>query len=222
MLAAAVSASRDLSYRVKLTDSSDSSTTEGAFDPATNTGYLRVTGPSGVTLEEWLIKGELYIRSLVNPVVTRAPGKGYELGWGGGTTETLTVGMPGVGAADPNKLLLAAEKSDLPVTRTSANSFRIENLKHYEGTGPDAGISKIVVEVTLGADKRVAKMVVTYTFHSDVSSSANAGPSSDPSAEASSAPGGNSIAIHSVTTMELSDYGKPVTVERPTVGAKAK
>src|SRR6185295_8424423 len=72
-LAAAVSASRGISYRVKNTiiprsqPASPQMVITGAFDPATRTGYLRFASADGTPLsEERLVDGDLYIGDLVH------------------------------------------------------------------------------------------------------------------------------------------------------------
>src|SRR5690349_20910417 len=65
-LAAAVAASQSTSYRVKTTidmrsdPASPPTIVEGAFDPATTTGFLRVPVSNGARHEERLIRGDWY------------------------------------------------------------------------------------------------------------------------------------------------------------------
>jgi hypothetical protein len=191
-LAAAVAASQSTSYRVKTTidmrsdPGSRPTIVEGAFDPATTTGFLRVPVSNGARHEERLIGGDWYTGDAGidgKMVWTHNPGKYTTLVY------NAKSGLFAVVSADPRSQLDALEQSGARISQIGPEKYHFEaplpvrkGLKSGTMTG----------DVTLGADQRVAKVVYQVRLHATV------------------------IGV----TMELSDYGDPVTVERP--GGPAK
>ncbi|MEU7867143.1 hypothetical protein [Dactylosporangium sp. NPDC049140] len=209
-LAAAISASRGISYRVKNTiiprsqPGRPSMVVTGVFDPATATGYVRfAAGDEAPWWEERLVDGDLYTADLGHPRPaptpnhfkpapspdqlvdwSRVPGKKY--------TSLPYDPKGGVLAvsADPEQLLDALAQSGAKISQTGPDKY------HFEVTiPPRTGLidGKVVGDVTVGSDHRVAKVVYEATLRSATETGVVD------------------------ETLELSDYGSPVTVERPGV-----
>lgn len=185
-LAAAVAASDDISYRVKVTWASGGKvlqTTEGAFDPASRTGYLNSASPEAeVVYYERLIDGTRFVSSSGS----RDKWKQYP-----DTHDRLAydsaLNSAASASADPKALFDLLVAAGAVITQNDAG-FHFEVTANQEQT--------LVGDVTLGADKRIAKVTYDETFRS--------GKNGDVSTSTSS------------MTVELSDYGTPVRVERPT------
>lgn len=185
-LAAAVDASDDISYRVKVTWASGGKvlqTTEGAFDPASRTGYLNSSSPEAeVVYYERLIDGTRFVSSSGS----RDRWKQYP-----GTHDRLAydsaLNSAASASADPKALFDLLVAVGAVITQNDAG-FHFEVTAGQEQT--------LVGDVTLGADKRIAKVTYDETFR--------IGKNGDVSTSTSS------------MTVELSDYGTPVRVERPT------
>ena len=189
-LAAAVGASQGTSYRVKNTVSnrslpgSPSMIIEGAFDPATATGYLHIPFDDGSWQEERLVDGDLYRTNAF---------AGQRVDWqhdpGKHTTLTYDVKTDVLAAsADPQQLFDALTQSGAKLNQTGPDKY------HFEAAiPPRKGLTggNMVGDVTVGPDNRIAKVVYEATLRSAADTTVLDG------------------------TLELSDYGSPVTVERP-------
>jgi hypothetical protein len=199
-LAAAAAASDDISYRIKLTTTavgaSHALTYEGAFDPRTDTGYVRCVGDAGV-LTELLIDGTRYIGT--EPLPGRSPAGNHEAysryGRYPGTFDRLAYGLSGtpvVGAAtaDPATLFKALREANATTSQNPDGSlhFQIRQATNHDATVMDG-------DVTIGADGRVAKVAITGSWESTVKGRLDRG--------------------EFTTTLELSDYGLEVKVDRP-------
>ncbi|MEH0827772.1 MULTISPECIES: hypothetical protein [unclassified Micromonospora] len=213
-LAAAAAASENISYRVKVTTTvkdklppkdelpepvSASWVTEGAFDPATATGYLDspYTGLRPVVAagfeHERLVNGVRYIggRDGSAPdngkiVWSRYPGRqdnlDYDLALRGGLTAS----------ANPQELFGALRRAGAKVTETRGGAYHFEvEVKDDPSRGV---VDRLVGEVTLGADKRIAKVAYDRT---------------------ASVTRGEVYTYHLHVVTELSDYGTPVKVKPP-------
>jgi hypothetical protein len=209
-LAAAVSASRATSYRVKNTityrsqPNSPQTVITGAFDPATTTGYLRFASADGTPWsEERLVGGDLYIGDLVHlrPVPsntakkpapspddrvdwTHDPGKKYT----GLRYDDAKTGVLGTVPADPGELFDALTRSGARISQTGPDTYHFEVAV---APRPNLSDGKVVGDVTLGSDHRVAKVVYEATMHFATET------------------------FVADETLEFSDYGTAVTVERP-------
>ncbi|MFF5294395.1 hypothetical protein [Paractinoplanes globisporus] len=207
-LAAAVSASQDISYRVKNTivvrsqPGRPSMVVTGAFDPATTTGYLFfASGHARPWSEQRLVNGDLYTADLVHlqPVPsnpkgkptpsidqrvdwTHDPGKKYT-----NFVYDLKTGVLSL-SADPHQLFDALTNSGAKISQTGPDRY------HFEvAIPPRKGLTggAMAGDVTVSSDKRIAKVVYQATQRFATETAVFDG------------------------TLELSDYGSPVTVERP-------
>jgi hypothetical protein len=184
-LAAAVAASDDISYRVKVTWSGPGGimqVTEGAFDPATRTGYLN-SGVPGVEVAyyERLIDGTRFVGSSGS----RDKWKQYP-----GTHDRLAydsaLDSAASASADPKALFDLLVAAGAVITQNDAGF-------HFE-VSPDQG-HKLVGDVVLGADNRIATVTYDEAWHIEKNGDVETSTSS--------------------MTIQLSDYGTPVQVERP-------
>jgi hypothetical protein len=205
-LAAAVSASQGISYRVRNTitvrsrPGSPPMVVTGAFDPATTTGYLFfASGDASPWSEQRLVDGDLYTADLVhlrpvpsNPARKPVPSADQRVDWthdpGRKYTNFVYDLKTGVLplSTDPQQLFDALAKSGAEISETGPDRY------HFEvAIPPRTGLTDgtMVGDVTVGSDRRIAKVVY----------------------QAGSATGGAELD----GTLELSDYGRPVTVERP-------
>lgn len=185
-LAAAVAASQNSSYRLKITidypaaPGAPSMIVEGAFDPVATTGYLRSVFADGTRGgEERLIDGDRY---------TAVPGSDGKLVWWrhpGKFTKLDFKRFITVVSADPQSQFDTLKQSGAKISRTGPDTY------HFEAPMPKLKGDKdgrMIGDVTVGADQRVAK--VAYEAVVDATT------------------------VLAGVTMELSDYGAPVTVER--------
>jgi len=210
-LAAAVTASGGISYRVKDTVSFRSlpgmptAVMTGAFNPVTTTGYLRTTWTDGSRSEQRLVGGDLYTADFTNPgpsphinpstaVGKPAPSPDEQVQWSHDPdkkyanldydpkTEMIPL------SADPQQLLDDLTQSGATVRQTGPTTY------HFEVAIPPRGGLKegtMVGDVTVGSDHRVAKVVYQATLRFASETDVVDG------------------------TLELSDYGTPVIVQRP-------
>jgi hypothetical protein len=189
-LAAAVVASQGTSYRVKNTlinrslPGSPSQIIEGAFDPATATGYVHIPFDDGSWHEERLVDGDLYRTTAV---------AGQRVDWQldpgkhTGLSYDVKTGMLAA-SADPQQLFDALTQSGAKISQSGPTKY------HFDvAISPRKGLTggNMVGDVTVGPDKRIAKVVYEATLRSATDTTVLDG------------------------TLELSDYGSPVTVERP-------
>jgi len=190
-LAAVLTNSENISYRVKLTTSFKSAGgqpwgTHGAFDPATNTGQLYAPYQDGTGYyEERLINGVRY-DGATGATFKREPGTftylNYEQTLGGMLTAT----------ADPQQLFRTLQNAT--VTQTSAGTY------HFTAdinTDPASGLlsDRLTGDITVNADHRIAS--VSYERTSQVTKN------------------GKVETMAYQVLVELSDYGRPVTVQAP-------
>lgn len=198
-LASAIAASESTSYRVKVTNKSittpgaPATTTEGAFDPATDTGWLRTPYTEGPGWsEERLIRGVRYAGDAgVDRIVhwKRHPGTHTSLNYDGGLGGALGA------SASPDDLFEALRQAGVTVTETGPGAY------HFTVAVKDlpAGWASDALEgdIRLDADNRVARVEYERAVEYDAK--------------------GRIDAARWTITMDLSGYGSPVTVEEPTI-----
>ncbi|SCL64233.1 hypothetical protein [Micromonospora chersina] len=203
-LAAAVTASESTSYRVTVrrsnrVDPNWVETTTGAFDPRSADGWLRTPYPDGVSYtEERLVDGVYYVGG--SDGRRKLPWKRYP---GERKYLPFDVAMGGAlgASSDQDGLFQVLKRNDATVTRTGQRAYHFSVEPTGESTGFDADAplvsEKIVGDVTLGADDRIAELAyeVTLVFRKN----GKVGPPTS-----------------TQVTMAFSGYGRPVTVERPT------
>ncbi|SCL53389.1 hypothetical protein GA0070606_2112 [Micromonospora citrea] len=200
-LVAAVTASENVSYRMRLTTSAGSGqsrmTYEGAFDPRTATGYVRQPQDDSVTTE-LLINGTRYVGG--EPPLGRPPadkeGPGETYGRYGqypGKHDRFSLygdAVLGAAAPDPAALFRALKDANATVTQRPDGSLHFE----YAAQTKD-GSTTTSGDVTRGADGRVAKVALTGTWQSTLKGRLDTGTYA--------------------ATLELFDYGVEVKVQRP-------
>ncbi len=194
-LAAAIAASEKLSFTGKLhiatatvTGHRSEAVFDTAFDPATTTGYERSTDGMDVRL----INGTMYRKYLpVDNAFTQCKGTINSLdGISALSKHTVNYGELG-SSADPEQLFQMLRQASAKITKVSPDQY------HFEVTDK---ASKMVGDITVNADKRVAK--VAYDLTETVQQNDSAGQK-----------GGT----HTIKMIyEFSEYGMPVTVEPPT------
>ncbi|PYC65790.1 hypothetical protein C7C45_27435 [Micromonospora arborensis] len=199
-LVSAATASENISYRMRLTNSGPGGLTyEGAFDPRTATGYVRAPQDDSV-MTELLINGTRYEggeRPQGKLPADKGPGETYgRYGQYPGKYDRLSLygdGNDVLGAAepDPAALFAALKRENASVTETPDGTLHFT----YSTTGKD-GSSSTAGDVTLDGDGRIAKVALTFTWQSTVKGHLDTGT------------GGS--------TLELFDYGVDVTVKPPT------
>ncbi|MEU4479395.1 hypothetical protein AB0F68_15225 [Micromonospora sp. NPDC023966] len=211
-LAAAAAASQNVSYRVKITtrDGSakpgklsawvaDTWVTEGAFDPATDTGYWNspwegksrpsvVSGWSG----EKLVGGVRY-----RAAIDGSDRSGRKLAWsreeGRYDHLDLDTAMGGsLGAsASPEELFRVLGQAGATVTERSSGVYHFELA--LTKPSPEVLADRFEGEVRIGADDRIAR--VSY--------------------DRTSRPARDNHTWHLAVVIEFSGYGLPVKVEPP-------
>ncbi|MEU5786175.1 hypothetical protein ABZ754_00410 [Micromonospora purpureochromogenes] len=199
-LVSAVTASENISYRMRLTSSGPGGLTyEGAFDPRTATGYVRCPQDDSV-MTELLIDGTRYIggeRPLGKlPADKAGPGETYgRYGQYPGKHDRLSLydggsGVLGAVSPDPAALFTALKSANATITENPDGS------PHFTYTVTDkTGSTSATGDVTLSRDGRIAKVVLTVTWQTTAKGRLDQGTST--------------------LTLELSDYGLPVKVQRP-------
>ncbi|GAA3755183.1 hypothetical protein GCM10022225_44920 [Plantactinospora mayteni] len=200
-LAAAAAASENISYRMRLTESGpDGLTYEGAFDPRTDTGYVRVPMEDSV-MTELLVNGTRYVGGeppLGPPPPDRdGPGETYgRYGQYPGKHDRLSLygssdSALGAAAPDPAALFKALKDANATVTENPDGTLHFEYATQFEhGSSTTSG------DITRDGDGRVAKVLFTFTWQSTAKGRTDTGTST--------------------ATLELFDYGVEVKVERPT------
>ncbi|MFI7279661.1 hypothetical protein ACIBOV_05285 [Micromonospora chersina] len=203
-LAAAVATTENTSYRVAVrrtnqVDPNWVEITTGAFDPATANGWLRTpyTGGGVGFMEERLVDGVYFVGDA---------GEDRKLHWeqhrGKRKYLPFDVAMGGSlsASAGQDGLLQVLKKTGATVTRTGdrAYHFSAEPTGKDTGFGPGAPLESetVVGDVTLDAQNRIAKL--DYELTLVWNKNGKIGPP----------------AVVRVS-MTFSDYGAPVTVERP-------
>jgi len=139
-----------------------------------------------------LINGVRYIGSSGSKTWKQEPGTFENLGY----DEGLGVGT----SADPQQLLDALQHADATVTKTGAHTYHFQSTKAYD-TQYATGQRTFTGDVTLDAGNRIAKVTYESTDKGQMKPGAKDG-----------------VAYEStyVASTELSDYGLPVVVEKPT------
>lgn len=194
-LAAAVVASQNISYRVKVTaglpsDRGSRGTTEGAFDPETATGTLSSTQPDG---------GNVYQERLVGGVrFTGCSGCGGKWKQYPGKQDRLAydkaLGGVAGSTADPERLFDALRQQGAKITQAGAGSYHFEVV--LTGESGVVQSDTLVGDVTLNADKRISK--VDYQRTTKVEKK------------------GKTYTDSYLVTVELSGYGTAVKINKPT------
>jgi hypothetical protein len=199
-LAAVITASESTSYKLKVTtrtavpapkNITDTHVTVGAFDPATITGYLcELNADSNCLHEQRLIEGVMFDRSLVSKW-KQWPGKQARLAYVYGLDGAISA------SADPDELLKALRGADAKITKVNANTY------HFE----------IVLQPPKPSGASSSKPIVTYT--GDLVVDAAAQHIAKVTFEVTER-GDSTATSPTQVTLEFSDYGSPVPVERPT------
>jgi hypothetical protein len=191
-LAAVIAASQDTSYRVKNTVTVKSPhvslVVSGAFDPATTTGYMRIPFSNGGYREERLIHGDLYT------IEVDAGGRGdWQLADKKHTTLPFDVKLNVLAlSADPQQMFAALTQSGAKISQTAPDKYHVVvPIPPRKGFNGSMSSGTLVGDVTVGADKRIAKVAYEATVRGSTETAVFDG------------------------AMELSGYGSPVTVERP-------
>ncbi|MGI5525128.1 hypothetical protein ACQEUX_29905 [Micromonospora sp. CA-259024] len=199
-LVSAAAASENISYRMRLTNSGPQGLTyEGAFDPRTATGYVRVPQDDSV-MTELLINGTRYEggeRPLGKLPADKGPGETYgRYGQYPGRYDRLSLyddgnGVLGAAQPDPAALFAALKRANATITENPDGTLHFT----YTTTGRD-GSSSTAGDVRLDRDGRIATVALTVTWQSTAKGRLDTG------------------TVNS--TLELFDYGTDVTVKRPT------
>jgi hypothetical protein len=200
-LASAVTASENLSYRMRLTNSGPGGLTyEGAFDPRTDTGYVRAPQDDS-TMVELLINGTRYTGGELPPggkLPAGSEGLTEKFGRYGehpGKYDRLSLydggdGVLGAASADPAALFAALKSANATITGNADGTL------HFAfATMEEKGSTSTAGDVTLDRDGRIATVTLTVTWQSTEKGRLDQG------------------TVRS--KLELFDYGVPVTVERP-------
>ncbi|MEH1055913.1 hypothetical protein V6U89_11955 [Micromonospora sp. CPCC 206171] len=205
-LVSAVTASENISYRMRLTNSGPGGLTyEGAFDPRTATGYVRCPQDDSV-MTELLIDGTRYVggeRPLGKLPADKGPGETYgRYGQYPGRYDRLSLydggdGVLGAVSPDPAVLFTALKSANATITENPDGS------PHFAYTvTQEMGSTSATGDVTLDRDGRIAKVVLTVTWQTTAKGRLDQGTST--------------------STLELSDYGVAVKVQRPADVVKVK
>ncbi|MER7893716.1 hypothetical protein ABTX15_28265 [Micromonospora sp. NPDC094482] len=199
-LVSAVTASENISYRMRLTNSGpDGLRYEGAFDPTTATGYVRVALDDSI-MTELLIAGTRYEggERPHGPLPSdKGPGETYgRYGQHPGTYDRLSLyadgsNVLGAAAPDPAALFAALKSANATITENPDGTL------HFEyATSAEKGSTTTRGDVTLDGDGRIAKVAITGTWQTTAKGRLDKGTFA--------------------STLELFDYGVEVKVNRPT------
>ena len=203
-LEAAVSATENLSYKIKVTShvksvpGSQDQVSAGAFAPATDTGYLRTPYDDGPGFDEQrLINGTLYLGSAGIDQVLHwdlQAGKDHSLDLVGDAASGLST------SADPTTLLQALRKEGARVTQSGSSTYHFAFDVAKQDLLPSSVYDKFSGDVKVGPDNRIAS--VSYErlllWHKAGVNRPDGPPVDD------------------VVTMDFSDYGTSVSVQTPT------
>jgi hypothetical protein len=197
-LAAAVAASENISYRIRVTagtkeDPDGEGSSEGAYDPATRSGYLNSpqAGSSTVYIQR-LVNGELYLGSNNSPTWKQEPSNG-KFEYGDALQGAATA------SGDPEELFKVLRQAGTEVRKTGA-------VYHFESSTPldtkyfATGTATLVGDVTLDANGRIAKVAIQEAQKGQFKPGVK---------------GGGTFDSSHVVTVELFDYGTSVTVDKP-------
>ena len=199
-LAAAVAASENISYRMKITinmrnaaEQQDIQISEGAYDPATRSGYRNWwnVGVPGVW-QDRLVNGVLFEKQADGQVWRKRPSNGkfdYGLAEGAATA-----------SADPQDLFQALRTAGVEVAKSPAG-YRFETSEQLDPEHFVKGTADISGDIVLDGAGRIAKV----TINKAVKGQLKPGLKKE-----------TSVDSRMVVTVELSDYGTPVLVKAPT------
>jgi hypothetical protein len=200
-LLAAAAASENMSYRMTMTVTAGQGSVlqryEGAFDPATSTGYVRAPQDDSV-LVELLINGTRYLGGeRPEGKVPADKGRGETYGRYGqypGRHDTFSTlssdAVLGAAAPDPAALFAALKTVRATVTENPDGTLHFE----YD-TRESAGSSTISGDLARDADGRIAKVVREVTWRATKNGKLQSGEVTE--------------------TLEFSGYGLAVDVKRP-------
>ncbi|MBF9129718.1 hypothetical protein I0C86_12225 [Plantactinospora sp. S1510] len=202
-LVAAVAASENISYRMRLATGDQSGrvglTYEGAFDPGTRTGYVRSPQDDSV-MTELLINGTRYIGGeppLGELPPDKGPGEKYgRYGQYPGKHDRLSLygdadTVLGAASPDPAALFAALKSANATISETPDGRLHFEYAtQSRDGSTTTSG------DVTRDAEGRIGKVALTGTWQSTAKGRLDTGTFT--------------------ATLELFDYGVEVKVERPT------
>ncbi|MFI6263099.1 hypothetical protein [Micromonospora sp. NPDC051006] len=199
-LVSAVTASENISYRIRLTNSGPGGLRyEGAFDPTTATGYVRVALDDSI-MTELLIGGTRYEggERPHGPLPSdKGPGETYgRYGQYPGTYDRLSLyadgsNVLGAAAPDPAALFEALKSANATITENPDGTLHFEYV-----TSAEKGSTNTRGDVTLDGDGRIAKVAITGTWQTTAKGRLDKGTFA--------------------STLELFDYGVEVKVKRPT------
>ncbi|GAA3201808.1 hypothetical protein ACFO1B_06490 [Dactylosporangium siamense] len=197
----AAAASDNISYRMKLTMTNPAGEVfnvyEGAFDPLTATGRVSNSRDDSVAVE-LLIDGTRYMGAeppLAPLPPDKGPGEKYSrYGQYPGRYDRLSLfgenSLLSAAAPDPAVLVKALEQVNATITQAADGTLHFTySTQHELDSTTNAG------DVTLNADGRIAKVTLVSTWQTTAKGRLDTG------------------TVHA--TLELSDYGLPVHVERP-------
>lgn len=195
-LVSAVAASDDISYRMRLR--TGGLNYEGAFDPRTDTGYVRAPQDDSV-MTELLINGTRYLGG-EKPAGPLPPDKGLGEKYGRygqypGRYDHLSLyGDPdsplGAASPDPAALFKALAKAGATTTENADGTLHFAyTTKTRDGSTATAG------DVTINGDGRIAEVAMNGTWQSTAKGRLDKGTFK--------------------ATLELYDYGVKVEVKRP-------
>jgi hypothetical protein len=198
-LAAAIGNSENISFKVKATTTLQKSNgtyttpsgtyiTQGAFDPATRTGYLRTADGS---FQSRLINGVKYTSISNGDQFVQQKGT-YD--WLDYDAHVLDGALSG--SADSRHLFKVLRQAQAKISKTSAGSY------HFDATTQSVDslasyTTRFVGNITLNASKRVAKVTYAWTLTGKMKQ------------------GGKVFNRNVKVTLEFSNYGTPVTVQHP-------
>ncbi|GAA4569374.1 hypothetical protein GCM10023176_25810 [Micromonospora coerulea] len=198
-LVSAVTASQNISYRMRLINSGPQGLTyEGAFDPKTATGYVRVPQDDSV-MTELLINGTRYIggeRPLGKLPADKGRGETYgRYGQYPGTYDRLSLygdgsSVLGAAAPDPAALFTALKSANATISENPDGTLHFGYT-----TSEEKGSTTTSGDVTLDGNGRIAKVALTGTWQSTAKGRLDKGTFA--------------------STLELYDYGVAVKVKRP-------
>ena len=199
-LMAAITASDGISYRIKVsqpTGAGGVTTTEGAFDPATTTGYLSSKwSGADVVYYERLVAGTRYTGASGMRQWKQEPGRFDRLAYDRSNAGHDDGVAASAGAsADPEELLAELRDAGSTVTETGAGVLHFEVTLKPETSARTTLNQSIAGDVTLGPDKRIAAIVYTRTTRATKDTF--------------------SRTETTTVTMAFSGYGAPVRVEKP-------
>lgn len=147
-LAAAITNSQNISFKVKLTSTTPgSSPIDIAFDPATSTGYMRSDGRMVV----------IQINGITYVAAWRKPGK-YLL-VPGRHDDGLGRFWPRHMTTDPEQLFKVLSQEHAKVTKTGPRTYHFE----FEVVAPDSPHTKVFGDIEINADNRIAKITNNVT-----------------------------------------------------------